>query len=191
MIMHRIVRSAMAVLVASATLALAVGSASASRGFEQSVASGELGRVGGVVAALTFTDPEGSGEVICSITLTLSLNRTVAKSLGAIVGWVNDARVNTAGCRGGRLRFLFDITRPWRIGYFGFTGTLPNITSMEILIDAWAMLIDAFMGIARCLYRGALRLATVGGLTVTSWRTNEALAIGLFAQLGLDVCPEW
>ncbi|HEX7289688.1 MAG TPA: hypothetical protein VF250_01065 [Conexibacter sp.] len=140
---------------------------------------------------LSFTEPFG-GSVSCSLTLEGSFHsRTLAKINYSLTGYITRAAVGTAGCTGGEVAFLSE-TLPWHTRYFGFEGTLPNITRVLILISGAAFRIRNPNAV--CLFTarenttehilGRLnRNTTTGALTsieaggeITS---NEACAFGL------------
>lgn len=67
-------------LIATVVLVVAPGAATASRGVELSPSSGEIGSVRATFPALTFTDTEGTAEVICEVIWGIRFHRTIAKS---------------------------------------------------------------------------------------------------------------
>lgn len=178
-------------LAALAVLVLGPGGASANSGAELSVASGELGRVRADSAALTFSG--GGFEIICAVSRTLTLNRTIAKVVGASVGSVYDVRLGA--CRGGEVRVLAPETRrPWPITYVSFAGTLPNISSIRLELRGTGFLVRAFFGAAQCLFGGEPRTGeaqgtTVGGTTVTSIRADQTIGLRRVVRLGGIACP--
>ncbi len=172
-------------LVAAFILALGAGVSSASRGLEASVASGELGRIAADSRSLTFTDEESTVSIICELRTTITLHRTVAKAAGSLAGFVTAA--TPANCRGGRVRIL---NLPWHITFVSFSGTLPAITSVRLQLNGASFLIEAFFGIAECLYRGNPQGTTVGGTTVTSITADERIRTPLFDErLSSVACP--
>src|SRR5215217_2901314 len=84
--------------------------------------------------------------VRCQVTLEGSFHtRTIVKSPRALIGAVTKAQVNRAGCTGGTGSTFNGTERyngvtptnslPWHITYEGFTGTLPTIGSVRILLS--------------------------------------------------------
>jgi len=72
----------------------------------------------------------GFGTTRCNVTVSGILHsRTVPKVLESLVGLVTEASVG--GCETGSATIL-TATLPWHVRYSGFTGTLPNITSIIV-----------------------------------------------------------
>jgi hypothetical protein len=68
------------------------------------------------------------GNTICQLTLEGSMHaRTIAKVASSLTGYITSARLGP--CPTGTASILAE-TLPWHIQYSGFTGTLPNITSV-------------------------------------------------------------
>jgi hypothetical protein len=118
-------RLLLAVLASASLLAVLVGASAGNR-----LAMSETGfRV--TFSPLSFIPSFGS-TVRCPVTLHGSFHsRTVTKTNGALIGYVNAASVTT--CEAGRLRFNAE-TLPWHIQYNSFGGTLPSVTSITISI---------------------------------------------------------
>jgi len=71
----------------------------------------------------------GGNTVRCNLTFEGSFHyRTMAKSIGSLIGFVTRAILNT--CTGGSATIL-TLSLPWHVRYGGFTGTLPNITTVR------------------------------------------------------------
>jgi hypothetical protein len=123
--MHNRSRLLLAGLTAVLLLAVAVGSASANR-----LAYNETGyRI--AFAPLSFVPSFGS-TVRCPVTLGGSFHsRTVTKTSGSLIGYMNSATVGT--CEAGRARANTE-TLPWHQQYSSFAGTLPNMTAITYII---------------------------------------------------------
>lgn len=103
---------------------------------------------------ITFSSIEMNAEefavIRCQATLEGSFHtRTVAKVAGTLVGAITSARVKQETCREG-IAAAFNGTErynggtpsntlPWHLTYEGFSGTLPNITSMQALISRFRL----------------------------------------------------
>jgi hypothetical protein len=106
----------------------------------------------------------------CPMTMEGSFhNATIAKVLGSLIGNVTRAVVKNASCTGGHLTVLTE-RLPWGISYQGFTGRLPAIETLKILLIRPAFRIEATGGpfIFNCLteparINGIIRGALVGG----------------------------
>jgi hypothetical protein len=80
--------------------------------------------------SLHFTSASMSIE--CPVTLEGSfVDRTIAKVFNAQVGRMSAAAVRNEACTGGHITFDAEAL-PWRVNYNGFSGTLPNITSIQL-----------------------------------------------------------
>src|SRR5690348_5062866 len=74
----------------------------------------------------------GLGTRMCQVTLEGSYHeRTIVKSWGSLIGAVTRVDVKRESCTGGEATPL---VLPWHITYEGFTGTLPTITSVRLLL---------------------------------------------------------
>jgi hypothetical protein len=94
----------------------------------------------------------GSGFIaICALTLEGSFHeRTTAKVAERLVGYVT--RAGFGGCSTGSATVLTE-TLPWHVRYQGFTGALPNISSVTAkIIGAGVSVRENTFGIA-CLLR--------------------------------------
>jgi hypothetical protein len=73
------------------------------------------------------------GDIRCAVTLEGSLHsRTIAKVTTTLIGYITSA---TLGICGEGTATILRETLPWHVHYSGFTGTLPNITSIRIAVD--------------------------------------------------------
>jgi hypothetical protein len=102
--------------------------------------------------------------VSCEMTLDSSFHSsTIVKTRGALLGWVNAARIRRP-CEGnGNAWFLngseqqdlnvIASTLPWHIRFDSFTGTLPTITSVRLQIIGIAILVRVVFD---CLYQSTV-----------------------------------
>jgi hypothetical protein len=112
-------------LTAALTLSIAVAGASANR---LSVSTRTFTMTW---ASLTKTTTGGIGPIRCPFTMSGSFHSsTIAKVNGALIGHMNRASYNPAGCTGGRATINQEAL-PWHIRYRAFRGTLPNITGVD------------------------------------------------------------
>ena len=78
--------------------------------------------------SVTFRAP--FGDIICEVRLSGSLHtRTFVKQVGSLIGYITQASLGA--CAAGTSTIL-QATLPWHVRYLGFTGTLPNITSIIV-----------------------------------------------------------
>jgi hypothetical protein len=131
------IKYTLASLTALLCLALAVTSATANRlsvtnhNFRAVWTSVEFQGTSGNVAA-----------VLCPLTVEGSFHyNTIVKSLGALIGHVSRASINSAGCIGGHATVLSG-TLPWHLQYQGFAGRLPNIERVRFLLAGASFLIE-------------------------------------------------
>lgn len=171
----------MAALAALLLLSLAAGTAAALRSISVSPSGANEARS----TALTFTESGGGFQIVCEVTLTMTLNASIAKRSGSSVG---STLARAANCRGGNVVVL-TANQPWPITYVSFTGTLPNITSVRLEIRRAEFLVEAFFGIARCLFSGSAQ-GTTSGNPVTSINADETVALPLASEaLSGASCP--
>lgn len=150
-------RLLLAVLVAAALFGASAGSASA-----RNLSVNEQGfRISWV--ELNWTEPIFRIGIHCPMTLEGTFHyRTMVKVIGSLIGYVTRAIVDNAACRGGHFTVLTE-TLPWHVTYEGFTGTLPSITSLILLIAGMAMRMEIPSFGINCLMRAAnLRYTTTG-----------------------------
>ena len=124
---HKHLRTLIAALTATILLAAATNAATA-----RSLSISNQ-NVRGTWSSLEFN----GGSVIfrCRVTLEGSFHtRTVAKVARSLVGAVTRATVDEANCTNGNGRPRNE-TLPWHITYEGFTGTLPNISGVFLLLS--------------------------------------------------------
>ena len=86
----------------------------------------------------------------CQVTLDSTLHeRTMVKRLGTLMGYITRAFLGT--CSSGSATILTE-TLPWHVKYSGFSGTLPNITSIIVHVIGSSFRIREAGGIT-CLAR--------------------------------------
>lgn len=79
--------------------------------------------------------------VRCQVTLEGSFHsRTVAKVARTLIGAITRVNINEGACTGGQIRS--SRPPPWHVTYEGFTGTLPAITSVLVLLSRFLLEID-------------------------------------------------
>jgi len=98
---------------------------------------------------LEFTAP-GVFTVRCRVTLEGSFHeRTFSKSHGSLIGAVSRAFVKEESCVNG----LAQPKRlPWHITFESFTGTLPRMRSVRLLLSRFRFLLRFSSPIVRCEY---------------------------------------
>jgi hypothetical protein len=78
----------------------------------------------------------GFGGIRCEVTLHSSLHRTIAKTVGALAGFLTEVRIGACGPDGGVTRVnsvtILPANLPWHLTYVSFAGTLPDITSIRL-----------------------------------------------------------
>lgn len=146
---------------------------------------------------ITWNDLDFSeGLIACDVTLEGSFHsRTLRKVPKALIGVVSGGSVGECGGVGSA-RILRE-TFPWHITYEGFTGTLPNITSIRtLLVNASFLIIVDFFVDYDCLYRSTVTnpargIINVSAGTATGLRADEATQIPLFRRLAESTsnCP--
>ena len=133
--MHRPVKAASTVVAATLLLAVAVGSTSA----RSLSTSSQQFRV-------TWRVLELGSEVLirCPVTMEGSfVSRTIGKVARSLVGAITRVSVKQEACTGGTVAAFNGVesyngstttnTLPWHVSYESFTGTLPNITALNLL----------------------------------------------------------
>jgi hypothetical protein len=114
-------------------------------------------------ASLTFSG--GFGTVRCAVTMEGSFHsRTIAKTRESLIGYITNARIShpcsagAAWAHSGETNEVLGGTvsnrLPWHIRYASFTGTLPNITSMNVEVVGIAYLIREPVFGVLCEYAG-------------------------------------
>src|SRR5215207_2569004 len=127
-------------MTAAITLASAVGTASANRGFEVEPTR----EVSAIFRELTFGG--GFGNIICPVTVHGSLHRSIAKVVGTLAGMASSVSIDITGCREsfgvGNITDVRILGLPWHRTYESFTGTLPNITAINTVVVGVQILVD-------------------------------------------------
>ncbi len=138
---------------ALAIFALTAATATANRGIQLSVGSGELGRVG-LSGSWTFKTLEGVPRFRCSIVGTVSLASSIAKVAGTTAGRVTALNFGEQeSCNLFLLVLAEDL--PWTVSYQGFTGSLPSVTGLQLQLANVRFLYTA-SGFFRCPFRATL-----------------------------------
>lgn len=151
-------KTALTALTAAIVLSLAVGAASVNR-----IAQSEQ-NFKQTFAELTFSESGGGFAVICPVTMEGSFHsKTISKVAEALVGYVKTATVGT--CREGRARVLTE-TLPWHIRYESFSGTLPNITGINLRLVGAAFAIEKGLSVV-CLAKTSATNPAKGTINVT------------------------
>lgn len=119
-----------------AALLIAVAAASASAG-RLSMSNQNL--------RFTFTEfimqTEGTTSDLCELTLEGSFHRrTFSKVLETLLGYIT--RATAGNCT--LATTVLTATLPWHVRYGGFTGSLPNITSITLLVVGFSMNVGVF-----------------------------------------------
>jgi hypothetical protein len=158
-------------LAATLLMAFAVNSASANN----ISISNQFFRV--VWSPLTFIGEGSTISVKCNVTLEGSFHsRTIVKTLGALVGYVTKGM--TGSCTENSATVL-TATLPWHITYEGFSGRLPTIARIRLLLRHTAFITQIFGGLAECLYQDAGTNQSenaAGELILTNGSANELAA---------------
>ncbi len=159
--MHTRIKLGTAGLAATLLMGLAVASASANR---LSVSNQQFRIVWGQL--LMFDEGMGaSAHIRCPVTLEGSFHsRTFAKVSGALIGNVTRAIPGAAEtCAEGSATMLTE-TLPWPVTYASFSGTLPRITRVRVLIRGVAF--DNTQNEVPCLFKEDGRSAAAGEFVV-------------------------
>ncbi len=118
----------LAALTATAIFGVVVSSASANR-----LSVNESGW------RVTWTSLEWRESIFgigfrCPVTMEGSFHSaTISKVTGGLIGNTTRVAIGTPSCTGGHMTMLTE-RLPWAISYQGFTGRLPNIESLKILL---------------------------------------------------------
>jgi len=100
----------------------------------------------------------------CPVTLEGSFHsKTTSKVAGQLVGYISRVTVGNASCTAGHSTALTE-TLPWHITYEGFTGTLPRITEIHILLIGAAFRFEILGG--SCLVRTTTTEPAEGWITI-------------------------
>jgi hypothetical protein len=123
-----------------------------------------------------FEFEAGLGAVRCPLTLSGSFHsKTLSKTSGQLIGYINRGVFAEAACTGGTFRTLPE-SLPWHIQYRSFAGTLPNITlvGLQIVGLRWLFL---QLGVS-CLYIAQQAEPLIGTASVSSGRVGVLSAGG-------------
>jgi hypothetical protein len=114
---------------------------------------------------LTLSGEGGSPTIKCPLTLEGSFHSaTIAKTLGLLIGYVSRAIFGAGmACQGGSATVLTN-TLPWHVTYEGFSGRLPAITSVRLLLRRVA-LVEEWLSVL-CLYKENGTEQAAGEVTV-------------------------
>jgi hypothetical protein len=143
-------------------------------------------------SALRFLDETGAPRVTCPVTLEGSFHSaTLRKIRGTLIGYVTGAAVKGNSCTGGSATLLRE-SLPWHITYDSFSGTLPNITGITLLLHNTAIQVETALTGA-CLYaadathrsRGTLNLSGGGGGTTIT----PDISATVLRKSGGILCP--
>jgi hypothetical protein len=113
------------------------------------------------------------GQIIaCPLTLEGSFHsRTIRKVARALIGAVTRGIVKGESCTGGRATVLQEAL-PWHLTYEDFSGALPNIEDVYVLLRRYAVRVEATIVVAvACLYKDRGR---VEENQVMDWRVGAA-----------------
>ncbi|HEX4806727.1 MAG TPA: hypothetical protein VFU94_12580 [Conexibacter sp.] len=176
-------RGALVGLTATLLLAFAVSAASA-RSFSLSNRNFRI-----VWARLSFFDENGVRETLCPVTMEGSFHEsTIRKVIGTLIGFITRVAVNEALCTG-PTRFLTAETLPWHVTYQGFSGLLPRIASLRVLVRSIAYE-NTINGVA-CLFKEngvnsiSGEFSIEGGGAIISFEFDERTRI---ARFGGELC---
>jgi len=133
-----------------------------------------------------------SAEARCPVTLEGSFHSaTIAKVARTLIGFVTGATSGTSstGCTRGSSTILRE-TLPWHVTYESFTGTLPAIRTIRILLRGASFRVDPGIGIA-CRYgrpeenaSGSITLGASG--EANSITADNTIRLRGFGEFG---CP--
>ncbi len=158
--MSKAIRPLLAIAGATVLLAALVSAASANH------ISSSSRTIRATWRTMEFIPPVGE-TVRCPVTLEGSLHSsTIAKVVGALIGYITRASIISSGCAGGHATILTS-TLPWHVRYRGFAGTLPNITRIETGVIGSSFLVEGTFGI-ECLYVSSASEPTIGNYVVNS-----------------------
>ncbi|HZV74771.1 MAG TPA: hypothetical protein VFF79_13735 [Conexibacter sp.] len=169
--MHTHTKLLLAALTATLVMALAVNTASANH-FSL---SNQAFRV--VWSPLNFIGEGSTVRVTCNVTIEGSFHsRTIVKTIGSLVGYVT--RAIAGGCTEDSATVL-TATLPWHITYEGFSGRLPTISRVRLLLRHTSFTESIFGGLVTCLYADAGTSETennAGEVLLSSGSANELAA---------------
>jgi hypothetical protein len=183
-------------LTASLLMGLAVSSASAN---ELKIADTTGFRV--TWTAFNLQGVEAGVRVICPVTLEGTFHSTtLQKRAGALIGFITRAAVNGAEppCTGGRATILQEHL-PWHLTYEAFTGTLPDIEFVTLLLRRFAYRVETTVLGFRiaCLYeyQGRPEENLAGNLSIERPTGGQIRELRLLTnryvswRSGSELCP--
>jgi hypothetical protein len=134
----------------------------------------------------------GLETVRCPVTLEGTLHsRTIQKVSGALIGYVTKAFIrggNGAGeCTGGRARF-FSETLPWHVDFVGFSGILPNVTSLTFMILGLKLGVEPNGSGVNCTATSSASEPHLYLLHVEAGAVTEATGMGTIRLAGPGPC---
>jgi hypothetical protein len=93
------------------------------------------------------------GTVRCPVTLDGSFHsRTIPKTVNLLIGAISEVRIKRESCSGGEA-LINNATLPWHIQYGGFTGSLPAITTVRLILSRYQFRVT-IIGV-NCFYGNA------------------------------------
>lgn len=135
-------------------------------------------------ATLSFAS--GLGTVRCAVTLTGSLiEPQITARTGATIA--RDSRVAVGTCENGSGMTV--LVLPWTITYEGFTGTLPNVTSIKLLIHEFSVKFTSFAGAPECLFAGNVE-QSVPDRGSDPFEAERFRLSGTLRRVSGALCPE-
>lgn len=196
--MRSALKFGLASLAATILLAGAVTAASATR---LSIGSRSFRAVW---TPLTFNGAEGvSAPVECNVTIEGTFHsNTIVKRERALLGYVTRAIVQRP-CNGGEAwvhngsenplgRGVVASSLPWHVTYEGFTGTLPNIRTIRLLLRGIIFTINAAFGFCLAVYGNGsdniIGEASVEGGVIRLLTPNTGVRVRRVS--GGVLCPE-
>lgn len=165
----------LAALSASLLLAVGIGNASANQiGISET-------DIRAVFSELTFG--RGGSAIICPVTIAGEFHRSVFSKEEFLLGYITTANVAEGECRGiGTAR-----ANPgdWHITFLYWTGTLPNIDTIGLLLENVDFTLRILGGLVTCRYQGpAEGFVDVAESTLVA---EQGITIPLISGGGL--CP--
>jgi hypothetical protein len=127
-------RLAMLIVLAAIGLATVTGTASASRSISVTPGGGITARS---LGPLTFRTTL-LGQLVnvqCTVNLTGSINNLIPKVHGSSFGQISNATASPCLNTVGQATTADPQGEPWALTYLSFTGTLPNITLIQFLVN--------------------------------------------------------
>jgi hypothetical protein len=125
-------------------------------------------------SSLEFAEPVTRITMRCQVTLEGSFHSaTIAKVERLLIGAITRANVKEESCTGGRDRPNNE-TLPWHVTYENFTGTLPNISTVGLLLSRVSFNIEMPLvctgryGISTDNISGSAAREAGGGITTLS-----------------------